>query len=111
MPERVRHEATDVHIGRVLAAAGCIALAVVLALAIAWGLAALVHGDRNGANSAAPVRVDGPVLQTAAGAELEAFRAQKREQLESYGWADRGAGRVHIPIERAMALEAKERGR
>ncbi|HEY6863542.1 MAG TPA: hypothetical protein VI319_06540, partial [Burkholderiales bacterium] len=72
------------------------------------GLSAIVHADRNGANSAAPVRVDGPVLQTAAGAELEAFRAEKRERLESYGWSDRRAGRAHIPIERAMALEAKE---
>jgi len=108
MPERVRHESTDVRVGRVLGAAAGIALAVVLALAIAWGMSAIVHADRNGANSAAPVRVDGPVLQTAAGAELDAFLAEKRERLESYGWADRRAGRAHIPIERAMELEAKD---
>ena len=108
MPERARHEPTDVHVARVLGAAAGIAGAVVLALAIAWGMSAMLHADRNGANSAAPVYVDGPVLQTAAGAELEAFRAEKRERLESYGWADRRAGRAHIPIERAMELEAKE---
>ena len=48
-----------------------------------------------------------PRLQTAPPLDLEALRAAERQQLEGYGWVDRGAGVVHIPIERAMELLAK----
>lgn len=34
----------------------------------------------------------------------ERDRAAKRERLGSYGWVDRPAGIVHLPIERAMEL-------
>lgn len=37
----------------------------------------------------------------------EQDRARKRERLSSYGWVDRGAGIVHVPIERAMQLVAE----
>jgi hypothetical protein len=33
--------------------------------------------------------------------------AQARETLHSYGWIDRPAGVVRIPIERAMAIETR----
>jgi hypothetical protein len=37
-------------------------------------------------------------------------RNQQLERLNSYGWVDRQAGQVHIPIEQAMQLEiARER--
>ncbi len=35
---------------------------------------------------------------------LEALRATEREQLHSYGWIDREAGVVRIPLDRARAL-------
>jgi hypothetical protein len=34
-------------------------------------------------------------------------RARKRARLASYGWVDRNAGVVHLPIERAMELVAQ----
>lgn len=34
-------------------------------------------------------------------------RAAKLRRLDSYGWADRDAGLVHLPIEEAMALVVK----
>ena len=34
-------------------------------------------------------------------------REARKKALESYGWVDRKAGVVHIPIERAMELTAK----
>ena len=40
---------------------------------------------------------------------LDALQASKQERLRSYGWVDREAGVVHIPIERAIELLA-ERG-
>jgi hypothetical protein len=39
---------------------------------------------------------------------LIALRERAQRQLTSYGWVDRKAGIVRIPIERAMALVAKE---
>jgi hypothetical protein len=50
-----------------------------------------------------------PVLQTDAAAELRALRSKEDAMLESYGWIDRKAGVIRIPIERAIELTA-ERG-
>ncbi|HRX85573.1 MAG TPA: hypothetical protein P5572_11195 [Phycisphaerae bacterium] len=41
--------------------------------------------------------------------DLAELHARERERLTSYGWADRAAGAVHIPIERAKKL-VLERG-
>ncbi len=40
--------------------------------------------------------------------ELRQLDAEQLEQLNSYGWVDQQAGTVHIPIDRAMQLEAQE---
>lgn len=37
----------------------------------------------------------------------ERDRGARRQRLESFGWVDRGAGIVHVPIEHAMDLVAK----
>jgi hypothetical protein len=50
-----------------------------------------------------------PRLETDERGEINDFRRQENEQLNSYGWLDKSAGIVHIPIERAMQLVA-ERG-
>lgn len=51
----------------------------------------------------------GPRLQVTPEADMAALRAEEGAALAGYGWVDRAAGRVRIPIERAMALVA-ERG-
>jgi hypothetical protein len=38
---------------------------------------------------------------------LRELLAKEREQLESYGWVDRDAGVVRIPIERAIQIVAE----
>ncbi|MBI4537327.1 MAG: hypothetical protein HY712_05160 [candidate division NC10 bacterium] len=48
-----------------------------------------------------------PRLQVFAPRELQALRAREDEMLESYGWVDKGAGIVRIPIDQAMELLAK----
>jgi hypothetical protein len=50
-----------------------------------------------------------PHLQVDPPAELAALRAAEAAELSSYGWQDRAAGVVRIPIDRALALTA-ERG-
>jgi len=40
---------------------------------------------------------------------IQQLRSQEEHRLTSYGWVDKGAGRVRIPIDRAMQLQL-ERG-
>jgi hypothetical protein len=49
-----------------------------------------------------------PRLQTAPAKELSAHDAKVKSELETYGWIDRPAGRVRLPINRAMELVLKE---
>lgn len=48
-----------------------------------------------------------PRLETNERSEINDFRLHEEEQLNSYGWVDKPAGVVHIPIERAMQLVAQ----
>lgn len=47
-----------------------------------------------------------PRLQVYAARHWKEFQAAERERLSAYGWMDRSAGVVHVPIERAMDLIA-----
>ncbi|MBI1381537.1 MAG: hypothetical protein GC161_10685 [Planctomycetaceae bacterium] len=39
---------------------------------------------------------------------VESNRATGEQRLSSYGWVDREAGRVHIPIDKAMGMIVNE---
>jgi len=56
-----------------------------------------------------PMVVPPPQLQVNPATDFERFRAAEDAQLNSYGWVDKKAGVIRIPIERAMDLIA-ERG-
>ncbi len=45
-----------------------------------------------------------PRLQVNGAADLQAFRAKEEAELTHYGWIDRKAGTVRLPITRAMDL-------
>jgi hypothetical protein len=47
-----------------------------------------------------------PRLQTQPVADLDALRARDAALLDSYGWVDRNAGVVRIPVERAIEILA-----
>ena len=51
----------------------------------------------------------GPRLQRFPANEIFEFRQRESRELDSYGWIDRNAGTVHIPIAEAMRLTV-ERG-
>lgn len=53
--------------------------------------------------------VAGPPPQLSPQTDLAAYRAEKRQWLDTYGWVDRKAGVVHLPIEQAMARAAERR--
>jgi hypothetical protein len=46
----------------------------------------------------------GPRLQRFPANEILQFRTDENERLNSYGWIDRNAGTVHIPISDAMRM-------
>jgi hypothetical protein len=46
----------------------------------------------------------GPQLQVAPAKDLATLRAREEAELTQYGWIDKQAGVVRIPIERAMEL-------
>ena len=50
----------------------------------------------------------GPQLQTSAVRDMNRFRAQQLQQLNGAYWLDKAHGIVHLPIEDAMRLVAKE---
>jgi hypothetical protein len=54
------------------------------------------------------LRFPAPVLQPDPTADMNKFRAAEEEQLNTYGWVDKNAGIVHIPIERAIDLVAQQ---
>jgi hypothetical protein len=39
---------------------------------------------------------------------LQAYRDERTQRLETWGWVDRKAGIVHMPIDRAMELVVQE---
>jgi hypothetical protein len=51
----------------------------------------------------------GPNLLTNESANLHDFRAREMNELTTYGWMDKNAGTVRLPIDRAMEL-VLERG-
>lgn len=53
--------------------------------------------------------IPGPLLQVHASKDLQEMRAAEDGVLKSYGWIDRKAGVVRIPVDRAIELLA-ERG-
>ena len=58
--------------------------------------------------SALPSEPPAPRLETAPSLDLRALRADEDTRLHAYGWVDREARIVHIPIDRAIDLVARE---
>jgi hypothetical protein len=108
----VHHETSDVNIRAILGfGAGLLLIAVAIHVAI-WLLFGYFEG-----REAQHVQVDYPLaigegnrlppeprLQINPREDLRDLRAKEDAILESYGWVDRNAGVVRIPIAEAMKL-------
>jgi hypothetical protein len=112
------HEGADVNVRAIVIATTGLALVTLGVLAVLWlQLQALWAARRASLPPPSPVAAvlpsapPEPRLQTSPGEELRALRATEDARLHGYGWVDRRAGVVRIPIERAMELVAQERGR
>ena len=113
-PKMPQYERWDTRVRPIVTFAAALAGCLVVAL-----LAMRVLQERFGAarhsTEVAPEAVFGekppppePRLQAMPAVDLAEHRAREEERLSTYGWIDRDAGVVHIPIERAMQLVAGE---
>lgn len=111
------YETRDVNFRPVLWASFGVSVAVVTFFALMWLMYVSLNAreERESAPAHALATVYGrseppvPNLQKDPAADFEALQHESGEILSTYGWVDRPAGVVRIPIERAMEL-ALERG-
>ncbi len=97
MAAEPRREREDVATWRVLAVAlGTLGFMLVSLAALWW-----FYGWMGGRQAAA---APPPPMAPDRAAPLRAFRAAQHEAVEGYGWVDREAGLVRVPVERAMGL-------
>jgi hypothetical protein len=109
----VAHEASDVNIrGVMMFGVGFLALGAVVYLVV-WVFFGFLseRASRASAQLAYPLAVGQedrlppePRLQTNPRADLRELRESEEKRLDSYGWVDRNAGVVHIPIDEAIKV-------
>ncbi len=106
---RVRAEPDRVATPRLLAIAGVtLAIFLLASLATGWGLAAWRRRLLPQGPPALPAEVGQSKIGLVEQRPFETARtgdewaAAQRRRLESYGWVDRRAGLVHVPVEQAM---------
>ena len=61
-------------------------------------------GTRRGSKTGAQAKANVPHLQILPAEELNVFHAKEEAELNTYGWVNRTAGVVRIPVARAMDL-------
>ena len=113
----VRHETTDVNFTGILTFAGGLIVAAIIIHVLLW-LLFLYFQSREAAAEASrfPLAAEQrnrlpaePRLQANPRQDLADLRAREQAILSTYGWVDKSAGVVRIPIEEAMRLTV-ERG-
>ena len=113
----VHHEASDVNISAIFGFGAALTVLAAVVFLVVYVLFGFFDGRaRLGAPAEYPLAVaqedrlpPEPRLQTNPREDLSDLRAKEDEILGSYGWVDKNAGVVRIPIEVAMKL-ALERG-
>jgi hypothetical protein len=113
----VHHEESDVNIAAIFGFGGGLIVVAAVVLLVVYVLFGFFDGRaRLGAPAEYPLAVQQgdrlppePRLQTNPREDLSELRAREDGILESYGWVDKNAGVVRIPIEVAMKLTL-ERG-
>jgi hypothetical protein len=110
--EGAGHEHTDANVWMIVQFAIWLVLSAVAVHIAMWFMFRVFVSQREAASTPEfPLAVGqehrlpaGPRLQRFPANEIYQFRTNENEQLNSYGWIDRNAGTVHIPIDDAMRL-------
>lgn len=111
--QRPGHETSDARARPiVLFGAGLALFVAAVFLVLAWGFDALQLHFERAADPAHPLALEpnpvGPRLQAAPERARREHEAALHARLARYGWIDREAGIVHLPLERALELVAAE---
>jgi hypothetical protein len=110
------YEERDVTFRPIAIAAAFLALLTIATIGLMYGLdRMLLARETERSASASPLAKSygqesppAPRLQDDPRRDLESLRAREQTLLDHYAWTDRTAGRVRIPVERAMTLLAEE---
>lgn len=104
------HERKDADVIGIALVAALVLLIVAISFLAAKGLLHFAESDQKPQRAASTrMPFPRPRLEVHPTADLAAARKASETELHSYGWIDRGAGVVRIPIERAIQL-LTERG-
>jgi hypothetical protein len=106
------YEKRDLPIKTITVALVLVGALILLGLAVSLGVFNLLSGRGAPGAPPAPPQASGnetdlrrePPLLVDAPKDLAGMRAAENKILTTYGWTDQEAGRVRIPIDRAMAL-------
>jgi hypothetical protein len=117
-PADAKHEHTDIEPSIATRFAVWLTIAMLISVAIVYGTFWLFEGREAASGqtaqqyplAAGQVREpQGPRLQTQPFKDIYLLRQAENEKMTSYGWIDKSAGVVHVPIEDAMRI-LSERG-
>ncbi len=106
----VTHEHKDVDVIGLVMVVVLLLLIIAICLMVSWGV---LHFHNRSHPAQQPPEVQmaremasfpAPQLIEHPGYEWKKTRSEQKSELETYGWIDRSAGIVHIPIARAMQL-------
>jgi hypothetical protein len=115
MSSSVRHEASDVSFSSVMGFGAALVVSALVISVLVWALFRYfsVQATRRGSTPAALTRQQPlpptPRLQADPRGDLLELQETEDRLLTTYGWVDRNAGVVRIPIDQAMRLTV-ERG-
>lgn len=112
------HERTDVSVRPLVLAGVGLTIALLITAAAMLGMydafasrfARLSPKQNPLAAAEGPRLPPAPLLQVHPIKDLRELRASEAKVLEHYGWVDKNAGVVRIPIDRAMQLLAQRQG-
>lgn len=109
--QNARHEVSDASPTSVVVFAISIAILIAASIFSVIGLLNVFESRSLETQAPVPALLDteqlpptGPRLQANPVRDLEELQAADQATLSTYGWVDKEAGRVRIPIDRAMEL-------
>lgn len=111
--QKMGYETYDLRIGPVLIATAAILAVAILSFISMWVMfIGMEKASIYLAEAPPPMTVhqkpyDGLLIQAEPPAELAQVRSETQATLSAYGWIDKDAGVVHLPIETAKTLALK----
>ncbi len=111
-PVESKHETRDLSFRTIaLFAASLIFILAIVSIGLLVLFSALATGQAKSdvlPSKVTPQLPPEPRLEVVPGGDLHVLQATEDKQLSTYGWVDRKQGIVHIPIDQAMQLLAKQ---